>query len=175
MRTSLTLLAVVAVFLVSPGRDGPGSVVARATRNRSSPHRTRSSSQQQVVAPHHALTCSRRALEDAPKYLSAATFSTTRTCLRARAGHEVLRGRPENPIPARNAWRTNVVSVVAEETCVAVADRFGSADPAQAAARPTRTTWFTCGASRTQGRRALDYGRCAPAAGAPAPGRRQAN
>ena len=78
--------------------------------------------------------------------------------------------RPELPIPARNAWRTKIVSVVAEGDLVVVGIVRELPDPRKAGAMYT-TTWFDMW--RIQDGKAdehWDYGTIAPpAAGGPAP------
>jgi predicted SnoaL-like aldol condensation-catalyzing enzyme len=76
--------------------------------------------------------------------------------------------RPENPIPARNAWRTKVVSVVAEGDLVVVGIVRELPDPRKPGATYT-TTWFDMW--RIQDGKAdehWDYGTIAPPAAAPA-------
>ena len=50
-------------------------------------------------------------------------------------------GRPQSPIPARNAWRTKVVSVTADGDLVVVAIVRELADPRKQGSTYT-TTWF---------------------------------
>jgi predicted SnoaL-like aldol condensation-catalyzing enzyme len=71
-------------------------------------------------------------------------------------------GRPEMPIPARNAWRTGIVSVVAEGDLVVVAVRRELPDPRKPGSTYT-TTWFDMW--RIQDGKAdehWDYGTIAP-------------
>ena len=78
-------------------------------------------------------------------------------------------GRPQGPIPAPNAWRTKIVSVVAEGDLVVVAIVRDLADPRKPGSTYT-TTWFDMW--RIQDGKAdehWDYGTIAPPAGAGGP------
>ena len=79
--------------------------------------------------------------------------------------------RPQSPIPARNAWRTKIVSVVAEGDLVTVAVVRELPDPRKPGSTYT-TTWFDMW--RIQDGKAdehWDYGTIAAAAPAAAPAR----
>ena len=76
--------------------------------------------------------------------------------------------RPSSPIPDRKSWKTQVVSVVAEDDLVVVAFRREMDDPRKPGAKYT-TTWFDMW--RIKDGKAVehwDYGTIAAPAGAPA-------
>ena len=101
--------------------------------------------------------------KDAPTYLSARYIQHNPNV--ASGLEPVMKffsGRPETPIPARNAWRTKVVSVVAEGDLVAVGISRELPDPRKPGATYT-TTWFDMW--RIQDGKAdehWDYGTIAP-------------
>jgi predicted SnoaL-like aldol condensation-catalyzing enzyme len=108
---------------------------------------------------------------DAPKYLSQRYIQHNPNV--ASGLDPVMKffsGRPQSPIPARNAWRTKVVSVVAEGDLVTVAVVRELPDPRKPGSTYT-TTWFDMW--RIQDGKAdehWDYGTIAPpAASGPAP------
>jgi predicted SnoaL-like aldol condensation-catalyzing enzyme len=108
---------------------------------------------------------------DAPKYLSQRYIQHNPNI--ASGLDPVMKffgGRPQSPIPARTAWRTKIVSVVAEGDLVTVAVVRELADPRKPGSMYT-TTWFDMW--RIQDGKAdehWDYGTIAPpAAAAPAP------
>jgi len=108
---------------------------------------------------------------DAPKYLSPRYIQHNPNV--ASGLDPVMKffgSRPQGPIPARNAWRTKVVSVVAEGDLVTVAVVRELDDPRKPGSKYT-TTWFDMW--RIQDGKAdehWDYGTIAPTAGgAPAP------
>ena len=80
--------------------------------------------------------------KDAPKYLSNRYIQHNPNI---QSGLEPVMkffgSRPENPIPARNAWRTKVVSVTAEGDLVVVAVVRELDDPRKPGSKYT-TTWF---------------------------------
>ena len=104
---------------------------------------------------------------DAPKYLSQRYIQHNPNI--ASGLDPVMKffgSRPQSPIPARNAWRTKVVSVVAEGDLVAVAVVRELPDPRKPGSTYT-TTWFDMW--RIQDGKAdehWDYGTIAPPAGA---------
>jgi predicted SnoaL-like aldol condensation-catalyzing enzyme len=116
--------------------------------------------------------------KDAPKYLSQRYIQHNPNI--ASGLEPVMKffgSRPENPIPARNAWRTKVVSVVAEGDLVVVSVVRELDDPRKPGSKYT-TTWFDMW--RILDGKAdehWDYGTIAPsAAGTPAaPGGLKAN
>jgi len=172
MRTLLTLLAVVLFLAVSAPVMAQAPVVGSSDPESlfTSPDPKLNANKQVVL---HIM---RDLLEaghwkDAPKYLSARYIQHNPNV--ASGLEPVMKffgGRPENPIPARNAWRTKVVSVVAEGDLVAVAIVRDLADPRKPGSNYT-TTWFDMW--RIQDGKAdehWDYGTIAPPAGAaPAP------
>lgn len=101
--------------------------------------------------------------KDAPKYLSARYIQHNPNI--ASGLEPVMKffgGRPEAPIPARNAWRTKIVSVVAEGDLVVVGIVRELPDPRKPGAAYT-TTWFDMW--RIQDGKAdehWDYGTIAP-------------
>jgi predicted SnoaL-like aldol condensation-catalyzing enzyme len=101
--------------------------------------------------------------KDAPKYLSQRYIQHNPNV--ASGLDPVMKffgGRPELPIPARNAWRTGIVSVVAEGDLVVVAIVRELDDPRKPGAKYT-TTWFDMW--RIQDGKAdehWDYGTIAP-------------
>jgi predicted SnoaL-like aldol condensation-catalyzing enzyme len=106
---------------------------------------------------------------DAPKYLSSRYIQHNPNI---QSGLDPVMkffgSRPQAPIPARNAWRTKIVSVVAEGDLVVVGVVRELADPRKPGAMYT-TTWFDMW--RIQDGKAdehWDYGTIAAAA-APAP------
>jgi predicted SnoaL-like aldol condensation-catalyzing enzyme len=107
--------------------------------------------------------------KDAPKYLSARYIQHNPNV--ASGLEPVMKffgSRPELPIPARNEWRTKVVSVTAEGDLVVVAVVRELPDPRKPGSTYT-TTWFDMW--RIQDGKAdehWDYGTIAPA-GASAP------
>jgi predicted SnoaL-like aldol condensation-catalyzing enzyme len=79
---------------------------------------------------------------DAPKYLSQRYIQHNPNV--ASGLEPVMKffgGRPERPIPARDAWATKIVSVVAEGDLVTVAIVRELPNPRKAGATYT-TTWF---------------------------------
>jgi predicted SnoaL-like aldol condensation-catalyzing enzyme len=108
--------------------------------------------------------------KDAPKYLSQRYIQHNPNI--ASGLDPVMKffgNRPELPIPARTAWRTKIVSVVAEGDLVVVAIVRELPDPRKPKATYT-TTWFDMW--RIQDGKAdehWDYGTIAPPA-ATAPG-----
>jgi predicted SnoaL-like aldol condensation-catalyzing enzyme len=103
---------------------------------------------------------------DAPKYLSQRYIQHNPNI--ASGLDPVMKffgSRPSSPIPARNAWRTKVVSVVAEGDLVTVAIVRELPDPRKPGSTYT-TTWFDMW--RIQDGKAdehWDYGTIAPPAG----------
>lgn len=80
--------------------------------------------------------------KDAPKYLSERYLQHNPNVASGLAPvMAFFGGMPERPIPARDAWRTQVVSVVAEGDLVVVATARTLAHPTQAGKTYT-TTWF---------------------------------
>lgn len=109
--------------------------------------------------------------KDAPKYLSQRYIQHNPNI--ASGLDSVMKffgSRPEQPIPARNAWRTKIVSVVAEGDLVVVGVMRELPDPRKPGSTYT-TTWFDMW--RIQDGKAdehWDYGTiAAPAGTAPAP------
>ena len=79
---------------------------------------------------------------DAPKYLTSAYIQHNPNI--ASGLDSVMKffsGRPSQPIPDRNSWRTKIVSVVAEGDLVVVGIVRELDDPRQAGKKYT-TTWF---------------------------------
>ena len=114
---------------------------------------------------------------DAPKYLSNRYIQHNPNI--ASGLEPVMKffgSRPQGQIPARNAWRTKVVSVTAEGDLVVVAVVRELADP-RTAGKMYTTTWFDMW--RIQDGKAdehWDYGTIAPpAAGPGAPGSLKVN
>jgi predicted SnoaL-like aldol condensation-catalyzing enzyme len=103
---------------------------------------------------------------DAPKYLSQRYIQHNPNI--ASGLDPVMKffgSRPQAPIPARNAWRTKVVSVVAEGDLVTVAVVRELPDPRKPGSTYT-TTWFDMW--RIQDGKAdehWDYGTIAPPSG----------
>jgi predicted SnoaL-like aldol condensation-catalyzing enzyme len=104
---------------------------------------------------------------DAPKYLSSRYIQHNPNI--ASGLEPVMKffgSRPQGPIPARNAWRTKIVSVTAESDLVVVGVLREMDDPRKPGAKYT-TTWFDMW--RIQDGKAdehWDYGTiAAPAAG----------
>jgi predicted SnoaL-like aldol condensation-catalyzing enzyme len=103
---------------------------------------------------------------DAPKYLSQRYIQHNPNV--ASGLDPVMKffgGRPQGPIPARNAWRTKVVSVVAEGDLVVVGIVRDLPDPRKPGSTYT-TTWFDMW--RIQDGKAdehWDYGTIAPPTG----------
>ena len=116
--------------------------------------------------------------KDAPKYLSTRYLQHNPNIQSGLEPFMKFFGtRPENPIPARNEWRTKVVSVVAEGNLVVVAVVRDLDDPRKPGSKYT-TTWFDMW--RIQDGKAdehWDYGTIAPpSSGTPAaPGGLRAN
>jgi len=104
---------------------------------------------------------------DAPKYLSQRYIQHNPNI--ASGLDPVMKffgSRPQSPIPPRNAWRTKVVSVVAEGDLVTVAVVRELPDPRKPGSTYT-TTWFDMW--RIQDGKAdehWDYGTIAPPSGA---------
>ena len=103
---------------------------------------------------------------DAPKYLSQRYIQHNPNI--ASGLDPVMKffgGRPQGPIPTRNAWRTKVVSVVAEGDLVVVGIVRDLPDPRKPGSTYT-TTWFDMW--RIQDGKAdehWDYGTIAPPTG----------
>jgi len=171
MKTSLTLLALVVFVGVSVPVMAQAPVVGSSDPESlfTSPDPKLNANKQVVL---HIM---RDLLEaghwkDAPKYLSARYIQHNPNV--ASGLEPVMKffgGRPELPIPARNAWRTKIVSVTAEGDLVVVAIVRELPDPRKPGSTYT-TTWFDMW--RIQDGKAdehWDYGTiAAPAAGGPA-------
>jgi len=79
---------------------------------------------------------------DAPKYLSERYIQHNPNIASGLAGvMKAFSSRPQSPIPARNAWRTKVVSVTAENDLVVVGVVRELPNPREAGKTYT-TTWF---------------------------------
>jgi predicted SnoaL-like aldol condensation-catalyzing enzyme len=100
---------------------------------------------------------------DAPKYLTERYIQHNPAIPSGRdAVMKAFGSRPQSPIPARDAWRTKIVSVVAEGDLVAVGIVRELDDPRKPGATYT-TTWFDMW--RIQDGKAdehWDYGTIAP-------------
>ena len=165
MKTLTTLLGVVALALATPAFAQAPVVASPDPESLFTSPDPKLHANKQVV-----LHIMRDLLEaghwkDAPKYLSPRYIQHNPNI---QSGLESVMkffgSRPESPIPARNAWRTKVVSVTAEGDMVVVGVLRELDNPRQPGTKYT-TTWFDMW--RIQDGKAdehWDYGTIAPPA-----------
>jgi len=143
MKTLLTLLVLILVLGVSAPVMAQAPVVAS-----SDPESLFTSPDPKLHANKQVVLHIMRDLleaghwKDAPKYLSNRYIQHNPNI--ASGLEPVMKffgSRPESPIPARDAWRTKVVSVVAEGDLVVVSVMRTLPDPRKQGAMYT-TTWF---------------------------------